>query len=300
MENVHILTQRIAARGDYLPFSAEHYRVDSKPDIHQLVETLQTTLELNRLIEIFAAYALKRFKFSGLQFQSSLGVVEMAGSVNKSTPHSFDIEIENEHLGQLIYFSEYPFTPSVREALCRLHSVLAYPLRNALLYNRVLKLATKDALTGLNNRSDFNETLEQRLERCRRQHSNFSLMLLDLDNFKQVNDSQGHKVGDKVLTEFAAILQASIRGTDSVYRFGGDEFAIIVDDHHYLANKVIAKRVLNSVASNAVMGSLGVTTSIGFALATSRDSLDSLFERADRALYRAKNEGRNRYCAGDE
>ena len=295
MENVHILTQRISARGEFLPFSAEHYRNNEPIAIHSLLEKLQTTLNLEELLTIYAAHAKQIINFSGLQFQSSLGVAQIADSDNSKPPYSFDLEINNEHLGQLIYFCQYPLTGNIEQKLLGLHSALVYPLRNALMYSRVLKLATKDTLTGLNNRSQFNDILAQKLERSRRHHRPFSLMLLDLDNFKQVNDNYGHKIGDDVLREFADVLCSSIRGTDSVFRFGGDEFAVLIDDPEFTTNKVIAQRVMRLVSESSLMKQYQVTTSIGFTLASSQDCDNEIFSRADKGLYKAKAAGRN--CA---
>ena len=295
MENVHILTQRISARGEFLPFSAEHYRNNEPIAIHSLLEKLQTTLNLEELLTIYAAHAKQIINFSGLQFQSSLGVAQIADSDNSKPPYSFDLEINNEHLGQLIYFCQYPLTGKIEQKLLGLHSALVYPLRNALMYSRVLKLATKDTLTGLNNRSQFNDILAQKLERSRRHHRPFSLMLLDLDNFKQVNDNYGHKIGDDVLQEFAKVLCSSIRGTDSVFRFGGDEFAVLIDDPEFTTNKVIAQRVMRLVTESNLMKQYQVTTSIGYTLASSQDCENNIFARADKGLYKAKAAGRN--CA---
>lgn len=295
MENVHILTQRISARGEFLPFSAEHYRNNEPAAIHSLVAKLQTTLKIEEILSIYAENAKQVINFSGMQFQSSQGVTQIDNSDNTNPPYSFDLDINNEHLGQLIYFSQYPLTGNIEAKLVGLHNALVYPLRNALMYNRVLRLATKDTLTGLNNRSQFNDILLEKLERCRRQHRPFSLMLLDLDNFKQVNDSFGHKIGDDVLKEFSTVLQTSIRGTDSVFRFGGDEFAILIDDPEFITNKVIAQRIMRLVGDSSVMAQYQVTTSIGYTLVNSHDCEDEIFSRADKGLYKAKAAGRN--CA---
>jgi len=295
LENVHILTQRISARGEFLPFSAEQYRGAEPAPLQSLVNKLQTTLVLDEQLTLFAEYAKQIINLSGLQFQSTLGVSEVAQSDTSQTPHTFDLHIENEHLGQLVYFCKYPLSSNITAKLENLHSVLHYPLRNALMYNRVLQLATKDALTGLNNRSQFNDSLAQKLERCRRQHRPFSLMLLDLDNFKQVNDSFGHKVGDDVLQEFSNVLCSSIRGTDTVFRFGGDEFAVLIDDPEFTTNKVVAERVMRLVKQSRLLHQYQVTTSIGYTLANSQDCENEIFARADKGLYKAKAAGRN--CA---
>ncbi|WP_404339286.1 GGDEF domain-containing protein [Pseudoalteromonas mariniglutinosa] len=295
MENVHILTQRVSARGEFLPFSAEHYRGNEAFNLHNLVTKLQTTLSIEEILTIFTEHAKQLINLSGLQFKSPLGISQAANSDLSDTPYYFDLTINNEHIGQLIYTCKYPVTNSIEAKLKQLHSALVYPLRNAIMYNRVLKLATKDALTGLNNRSQFNDSLQEKLERCRRQHRPFSLMLLDLDNFKQVNDNFGHKAGDDVLKDFACILKTSIRGTDAVFRFGGDEFALLIDDPAFTTNKVIAERIMCLVKNSTLMTQYDVTTSIGFTLATNQDCENGVFSRADKALYKAKAAGRN--CA---
>ncbi|WP_440055751.1 GGDEF domain-containing protein [Pseudoalteromonas sp. T1lg65] len=295
MENVHILTQNLPTRGDFLPFSANSYQINGHEAFIRLAEKLQTTLEVEKILTIFAEHVARIIKFSGLELHSSLGVHEMSSSDNQHTAHRFDLEIDNEHLGQLVYFSDYPFCDTIKRKLEKSHSCLIYPLRNALMYSRVLKLATRDSLTGLYNRSQFNQSIEERIESCRRQQRRFSLMLLDLDNFKQVNDVHGHKSGDDVLREFANILQSSTRTTDGVFRFGGDEFAVLIDDPAFTTNKVIAERIMVLVRNSPMLTQYHVTTSIGFTLASSNDNIDNLFARADGGLYRAKAAGRN--CA---
>ncbi|MEJ6473481.1 GGDEF domain-containing protein [Pseudoalteromonas piscicida] len=295
MENVHILTQRLPTRGDYLPFNSEQYSSQHGEQYARLVDKLQTTLDIEELLTIYAEHVAKISKIAGIQFHCNLGVFQMKNCDSQYPASSFDLELEREHLGQLVYFSEFPFSEAIKSKLLRLHACLIYPMRNALMYTRVLQLATKDSLTGLYNRSQFTDNLEEKLERSRRQHRNFSLMLLDLDNFKQVNDVYGHKAGDEVLIEFSRILQSSTRATDSVFRFGGDEFAILIDDPAFTTNKVIAERIMDTVRSSTMLTKYTVTTSIGFTLASSHDNADNIFARADSGLYRAKAAGRN--CA---
>ena len=295
MENVHILAQRVSGRGDFLPFSAEHSPTNEITETHKLVAELQTSLVIEDVLAMYAKFTKQLLNFSGLQFQSTLGTAQTLESDTNSTPYIFDLAIGKEHLGQLIYFSKFPLGQAIEKKLNILHAALVYPLRNAMMYSRVLKLATKDALTGLNNRSQFNDFLLQKLENCRRYHRPFSLMLLDLDNFKQVNDNFGHQIGDDTLKEFSKILCNSIRGTDSVFRFGGDEFAVLIEDPDFTTNQVVAERIMCLVKKSSLMSRYQVTTSIGFTLANNQDSEIEIFARADKGLYKAKASGRN--CA---
>ncbi|TMO85516.1 GGDEF domain-containing protein [Pseudoalteromonas ruthenica] len=293
MDNVHILTYANTQSSHDQQQAASFCRPQSAVNVVALTQQLQRSLEVVVLLDTFAQFVAPYASFDGLQLHSSLGVSEMSNSRNTSVANRFDIDVEQEHLGQLVYYSHSPFSDQLCTQLKQWHQILSYPLRNALTYNRVLRLATRDPLTGLNNRSDFNIGMEKKLEVCRRQNRPFSLMLLDLDNFKQVNDQQGHQVGDETLQEFAMILKSSVRGTDSVFRFGGDEFAVLIDDDDFDTNQVVAERVQKAVHANALMARHGVTSSIGYALAEAKDSSMSLFARADKALYQAKNLGRD-------
>jgi len=293
VENVHVLTHASSTRGQYLPSTANSYRSTNDENIHSLVAQLQKTLELAKLINIFSLEATKLLSIAGLQFHSTDGVIEMTGSKHLGQTVAFDLEIENERLGQLVYFTKKPISIFLKEKLQRLHSVLVYPLRNALMFYRVKKLATKDILTGLSNRSHFNDYLNKKLDRYRRHHRRFGLMLLDLDNFKQVNDTHGHLFGDQVLVQFSKLLLQSIRGIDTVFRFGGDEFAILIDDNQETVCNLIANRMQALVHEDALLAKHQVTTSIGFTLAKVSDDKVSVFERADKALYKAKDNGRD-------
>jgi len=295
VENVHILTQRISGRGEFLPFSAEQYNSNTPTALHELAAKLQTSLVLEDILGTFANFAKQLLNFSGVHFQTSCIDVKTPNSDVENPAYSFDLKVESEHLGTLTYYTKYPLSAAIEKKLQHFHSVLIYPLRNAIMYNRVLKLATKDSLTGLNNHSQFNDMLQQKLENHRRNGHPFSLMLLDLDNFKQVNDNYGHKIGDDVLIEFATVLSSSIRGTDSVFRFGGDEFSILIEDPAFTTNKVIAERIMRLVRNSPIMSKYNVTTSIGFTLTNSDDCQNEIFSRADKGLYKAKASGRN--CA---
>jgi diguanylate cyclase (GGDEF)-like protein len=296
VENVHVLNRNDELSGDYLPYVAAFPSQEQETaNAHALLNQLQKTLELTKLINIFSVEASRILPLAGLQFHSPEGVIEMTGSRNVGELHAFDLEVDGDRLGQLIYFCQKDVSHYIKQKLAKLHSVLVYPLRNALLFYRVKRLATKDSLTGLNNRSQFDENIARKLERSRRQHREFGLMLLDLDNFKQVNDTLGHKIGDDVLVRFARILGQSVRGTDTVYRFGGDEFAILVDDNKGEVAAILAERIQSKVRKDKLLNNVNVTTSIGFTFSCLADDLSDIFERADKAMYDSKAAGRNTY-----
>jgi diguanylate cyclase (GGDEF)-like protein/PAS domain S-box-containing protein len=169
---------------------------------------------------------------------------------------------------------------------------------------RVAFMARHDLLTGLANRTNFMEKLEEAGARLRRRHETFSVFMLDLDRFKNVNDSLGHPAGDFLLSETADRLKKALRETDQVARIGGDEFAIIQGseaDQHGAAVE-LAKRIIALISApydlHGTMVSIG--TSIGIAMAREPVESDTLMKQADLALYRTKSEGRNGYCFFDE
>lgn len=167
------------------------------------------------------------------------------------------------------------------------------------------KLAGLDALTGVLNRREFFNLGEQEIARALESNQPLSAILLDLDHFKQINDTYGHAVGDQALIEITRILRESLRQGELIGRYGGDEFAIIVPGSTQEAAKQIAERLLEKLNKHTVATrkvSISITSSLGIAeLAQSRaKNLDELLELADEALYRAKHAGRNRFAAFDE
>jgi diguanylate cyclase (GGDEF)-like protein len=161
------------------------------------------------------------------------------------------------------------------------------------------ELATIDALTQVANRRAVEQRLVHEFQRARRYKHPFTVILVDIDHFKSVNDNFGHPMGDKVLIEVAAAIRQSTRSTDMVGRFGGEEFIVLAPETPGIAGRLVAERVRECISRRtseksdqglpAVTASLGVA-STELAVATETE----LVTRADQALYRAKHEGRNR------
>lgn len=156
------------------------------------------------------------------------------------------------------------------------------------------QLSATDLLTGLWNRRHFDEVVARELAFSERERSPVSLLLFDLDHFKQVNDRFGHAVGDLVLKTAAERLQAAARATDQVFRWGGEEFAVLAPATSAQAATAIAERLRAGVAAQAFPEAGAVTISAGVAEHLGGEAADHWFERVDAALYRAKEEGRDR------
>lgn len=160
---------------------------------------------------------------------------------------------------------------------------------------RLRQLATTDSLTGVLNRRSFYEALATEISRAERYQHELSVLMLDVDHFKEINDNKGHDVGDWVLTELVACLAQNVRTSDLVGRSGGDEFLILAPETQLADAIALAEKLLAAISQatyNAVVEK--VTISIGTASLMAGDTADELIKRADQALYRAKHAGRNR------
>jgi diguanylate cyclase len=166
--------------------------------------------------------------------------------------------------------------------------------------DRTRKEARTDPLCKIGNRKAFNEHLTYKLSRFQQNAENFGLMIIDVDHFKRINDTFGHNAGDKVLVSIGEALKQCVRPEDFVARLGGDEFAIILDGLTSENASLVGSRVRSTMelfdfqVGDAKGSSTVVTLSMGLAVALQNDVRQTLYERADQALYRSKELGRNR------
>ena len=198
--------------------------------------------------------------------------------------------IEDEEMGLRIGAVDYitkPIRPVILSARVDTHVTLKRQ------QDRLLQLAMHDQLTGLYNRHYMLEMVDQRLARARRHNTPLSLLIVDLDHFKQINDTHGHIVGDQILEEVSTLLNQQCRTEDTVTRFGGEEFLILMEpcslnQAHYKAE------VMRHQISELMPSGIKVTVSIGAAEFSDSDTnFNDMLKRADDALYRAKANGRN-------
>ncbi|RAZ88221.1 GGDEF domain-containing protein [Mesorhizobium hawassense] len=160
--------------------------------------------------------------------------------------------------------------------------------------------ALTDGLTGMQNRRYFDDALREYLHEFRRIDRPVGLMILDLDHFKQVNDTHGHDVGDEVLRAVATCLRGMTRYHDVVARLGGEEFAVVTPNMDVELLARFAERIRKAIAGMSILSGnvrLKVTTSVGLAVWDHKESAEDFYRRADRQLYEAKKQGRNRVCA---
>ncbi len=178
---------------------------------------------------------------------------------------------------------------------------LAVAISHAQLFSQVKYQAITDGLTGLYNHVYFKNRLAEELNRAHRKSKTCSLLMLDLDKLKQINDTFGHPVGDAAIRQVATMLKTLLRSGDTAARYGGEEFAVILPETPLAEATMIADRLRRNINRNPVPGLGHISTSIGVASFPSQaTSGEELIDRADKALYVAKRGGRNRVCVWDE
>ena len=161
-----------------------------------------------------------------------------------------------------------------------------------------------DALTGLYNQRYLYDTLKREYNRSDRFNLKLSLIIMDIDNFKNINDTFGHQRGDEIIKEVAKLLQVMLRGYDFAVRYGGDEFIIVLSQNTVIGSHIVAERIRRLIEENPRLielnGGKHVTASIGVSTFPddTKEGCDALISKADQALYRAKREGRNRVAYG--
>jgi|GEM_PF-2939093 len=213
--------------------------------------------------------------------------------------------VQNEKIGAVVLagHAQHFFTPTVCHFLEVVVLQAGIAIKNAIGVSRLKKLATTDGLTKLLNHRSFQQELISELGRCLRYHQPLSLMILDLDFFKNINDQHGHPAGDFVLRKMAAFLQQQVRNSDLVARYGGEEFAVILPNTNAKAALVLAKRMLINIKNETWMfegKKLSVTFSAGLAsVPLHAEDKKTLISNADHALYRAKACGRDQACMYD-
>jgi len=286
MQSLNLLDSHFSDFNAFRVFESTH--ADNNKRGIALMEQLQTTLELDSIINKFAMEASKYVDFSGLSFKNEEFSTTLRGSRKGNSAHQFDLNVEGEKLGTLFYSLNKPFSVAATKILAQLHQYLAYPLKNALMYKRAMLLAMQDGLTDLGNRRYFDEQLKRAMHQAQRHNTTLGLVVCDLNKFKIINDTFGHTVGDNVLINFAQALRESTRDSDSVFRFGGDEFAVLIEHAGKESLEVIHHRIHHAVSNNAYLDKYQVTCSLGATFLNRADDEKSFFERADQALYRKK------------
>jgi diguanylate cyclase (GGDEF)-like protein len=262
-----------------------------------LANLLQSALELEKLIEVFAEEVNRLLPLSGMEYVNMEEQVRLI--LGREGPHSntYDLVVLDRSLGVITFRGDEPLEEDQLQQLEALICALVYPLRNALMYKRALDTALKDPVTGINNRAALNATIDREVNLSHRHGYALSVIMLDLDHFKRINDEHGHLAGDTVLRTVAGRITDCTRGSDMVFRYGGEEFTVVLSNTDIDGAALLADRIRKTIAATPTIidgFEIAVTVSMGVSTLEAGDSAATLLSRADAALYDAKTAGRNR------
>ncbi len=288
MENLQVISN--FHRSAELSFShyAAHAPIASREKL-ELLESLMSQEKLADLLQTFAAWVANQLPVCRLAYHFMAQRVKLLDGVKRGHKQSFTLQdSQKQYLGQLDYELQEALDQQQQRKLQQLHQLLVQPLRLFLRMEQMDTLSRLDHLTGLGNRAFFDESLPRAIQQNQRSPDGLTLALLDLDHFKQINDTHGHPVGDKVLKAFAEIMTRSIRQTDQVFRLGGDEFAILLQPADGEAAERVQARIRYHLQNNTELHPLHVGASFGFTRWQKGMSATDLYVMADQQLYHQK------------
>lgn len=297
-------------REEHLERDLEHATLDSRVspaensatparDIDQalrITSHLHTTLDITLMLEKFMAEVGKIMPCDGLLYRNPAADLEWMQGHQALHTCSYRLWLMGEALGELAFYRKVRFTVAETTTLEVVLGGLMYPLRNALLYREAVQAALKDALTGIHNRAAMEKTLAREVELAHRHGNPLSLLAIDIDHFKQINDTYGHSAGDLAIKSIVDVTLSCVRGTDMMFRYGGEEFVVLLSNTTKKGAMCLAERIRKAIATTTHGGdehALHITVSVGVACLAYREDARRLFIKADQALYLAKEAGRN-------
>ena len=273
-----------------------------KYNLTELGQTLQLSLETDKILQLFFKHIKQYFKLSKLLYINTDNHTHilLGSKLNGVSGHikSYELFYKKEYLGEINFASKVKLAPSKVLELKVYVNSLILPLRNSLLYCKAIKETRMDPLTKIGNRMALIEDLTYHFNLSSRYNTPLSLLFIDIDYFKKINDTYGHIVGDKILISLAEFLTSKVRKSDKIYRFGGEEFVVILENTNQNGALSLAKK-LKTAINNTKFHDLAITCSMGIATKKRSDTCESMSDRADKALYMAKNNGRNTFVVGE-
>lgn len=265
---------------------------------YKLTSLLQTTIEIEPLFELFFGQIQHLLKLGSCQFQNEKKNIQF--KLGSACTHTCDysLNIQQQYLGNISFSRKQRFSSDELAQLEVLLGTLVYPLRNALNYRDALNQALSDPLTGLGNRGALESALEHQWQMAQRYEQDLCALMIDIDHFKNINDTYGHDIGDYVIKNVADSISATTRQTDLSFRYGGEEFLVLLNKTTLMGSTIIAERIRENIAALALKDEKGkpinVTVSVGGSFLHPGIDKQSFVKEADQALYQAKRAGRNR------
>lgn len=284
-----------------------------------LGETMSSTLDQEKIIDIIAEVSLELSQSDLVVLEYMDGTKKIKGNDNylwaiKKIPYatSFKLKsvpINNLHVVQaavkkqgsldsrvatIFLARKREYSKAELEVINSIALSASLSLNNISLHEKITHMATTDSVTGIFNRAKFNTDLENEIKRSRRFQNQLALIIIDIDDFKKINDNYGHLDGDEALRQVAEIIKKNTRDVDTKARFGGEEFAIILPETDTDGAFLVAERIRQDIDSFHFKNRIKITISAGVGQLQKNDDFDEFIKRIDQALYRAKKAGKNR------
>ena len=296
MESIEVLRQICRKLEEEIRFINEENRrkgqsLASVIALYDLTREINKSLKPQEMQDMFREMLKKYVDYKDCRFIKGSVSSEFVGY------EAFEIDLGQDNKETLLVSG---ITAEDRDTCLILKNQLVLGLKKAYLYEEIQRLAITDALCGILSRRYVLERLEEELLRSKKFKLSFSLLMVDLDRFKYINDTYGHLVGDVVLRETARIIKDNLRQIDLIGRFGGEEFIIVLTEIPVEKAKIVSERIRTAVESaifRAYDETLRVTISIGISsFPQDARTVQDLIDKADFALYTAKKKGRNMTC----
>lgn len=269
----------------------------------QLMEQLQTTLDLHQLLAILHNALKTLMPVDGVHFVHAEKGIDIEYGAAGRHRCNYELILGQDYYGDIAFTNAQRFSEQQLSAIESIMSVVICPLANSVKYQDALASAMIDPLTGMNNRGALAVTLNREVELAKRaDEASLGVIMLDIDHFKSINDEFGHLTGDGVISNVAEVIQSSVRASDACFRYGGEEFMIVLNSSNLDLASAVAERIRQAIYANVTVGedSRAITASFGVAVFQNESDWPALVSKADKALYKAKAAGRNRViCHGN-
>ncbi len=265
-----------------------------KQSLLELANKLHSTLDMDQLITLFKLDITPILNLDDVIYR----LPEDNSTINAKGRHllSYQLVLHQKGLGEITMIRRTRFSNDELHFIEQVLVALLAPLNNALNYQQALNLASLDPLTGIYNRYAMENMVSREIELTQRNNTPLSMIALDIDYFKKVNDSYGHAAGDCVLKHLTECVHQCTRTTDAMFRYGGEEFILLLNNTDLFGAQELAERIRKNIEQTPYIydgKSIKITASIGISTFIENDTSSDFFKRADKALYRAKSAGRN-------
>ncbi len=264
---------------------------------------LLATYDFQQLIEKFISEVRQALPCDGIEYREDTINLHLIDGHMSRHHCSYYLDVDGKSLGELVFTRHEPFHEHEMEKLDSMVSGLVFPLRHAIRYQNAIRIAQRDSLTGLRNSNYYQDMIELEILRAKRYGTLFTILLIDIDDFQNINNTWGNEAGDQALIEMAGRVEDSARNCDLVFRYGGDEFLVMLPNTQVQGALIAAERIKQKSQSMPVRingEEVNMTLSVGVSTVNHDDSAFTLIERATSALYHAKILGKDQIRQIDE